>query len=239
MSSKEIISPKINIKSEVPIAINSKINNAEIPFAIEKKDEIEKKEIKYGETSYRWFFLISYCLSGFVNQMQWVAYSAILTAFSINYEKPLWKINMFSLIFMIVYPIVCIPEAWMLDKFSIRISLILAAACNIIGSGLKLLVNKDKSLASCYIGQTISCLFQPVLLNSPGKIAANWFREELLWLLLTSITSVSFLVLFCSCSLPVCSTSCLSSFSSNKHTKIIDIPKRDNKITFDSHFLSL
>ena len=179
MSSKEIISPKINIKSEVPIAINSKINNAEIPFAIEKKDEIEKKEIKYGETSYRWFFLISYCLSGFVNQMQWVAYSAILTAFSINYEKPLWKINMFSLTFMIVYPIVCIPEAWMLDKFSIRISLILAAACNIIGSGLKLLVNKDKSLASCYIGQTISCLFQPVLLNSPGKIAANWFREDI------------------------------------------------------------
>jgi MFS family permease len=179
MSSKEIISPKNNIKSEVPIAINSKINNAEIPFAIEKKDEIEKKEIKYGETSYRWFFLISYCLSGFVNQMQWVAYSAILTAFSTNYEKPLWKINMFSLIYMIVYPIVCIPEAWMLDKFSIRISLILAAACNILGSGLKLLVNKDKSLASCYIGQTISCLFQPILLNSPGKIAANWFKEDI------------------------------------------------------------
>ena len=73
----------------------------------------------------------------------------------------------------------CIPEAWMLDKFSIRISLILVAACNIIGAGLKLLVNKDKSLASSYVGQIIACIFQPVLLNSPGKIAANWFREDI------------------------------------------------------------
>ena len=181
MSNKEKNPPAINLKGEVPMAINSEIKNVNSSSAIKKKDEINinKQDIKYGETSYRWFFLISYCLSGFVNQMQWVAYSAILTAFSNNYEKPLWKINMFSLIFMIVYPIVCIPEAWMLDKFSIRISLILAAACNILGSGLKLLVNKDKSLASCYIGQTISCLFQPVLLNSPGKIAANWFREDI------------------------------------------------------------
>ena len=80
---------------------------------------------------------------------------------------------------MIVYPITCIPCAWMLDKFSIRVSLILVAGCNIVGSALKLLVNKDKSLASSYIGQIIACLFQPVLLNSPGKIAANWFREDI------------------------------------------------------------
>ena len=80
------------------------------------------KEIKYGEIPYRWFFLVSYCLLNFVNQMQWVCFSAILTDFSKNYNKPQWKINMFSLIYMIVYPIVCIPQAWMLDKFSIKIS---------------------------------------------------------------------------------------------------------------------
>ena len=138
-----------------------------------------KKEIKYAESPYRWFFLVAYCLSGFVNQVQWVCFSAILTDFSENYNKPSWKVNMFSLIFMIVYPIACIPEAWMLDSFSIRISLIIVAVCNIIGAGLKLLVNKDSTLAGCYVGQTIACLFQPVLLNSPGKIAANWFREDI------------------------------------------------------------
>ena len=86
---------------------------------------------------------------------------------------------MFSLIYMITNLILSLPEAWMLDKFSIRFTLIFAAACNIIGSGLKLLVNKDNSLVCCYIGQILASLFQPSLLNSPGKIAANWFREDI------------------------------------------------------------
>ena len=148
-------------------------------------EDVNLEEERYRETPYRWFFLVSYCLSVFVNQMQWVAYSAILTEFSIHYEKEQWQVNMFSLIYMIIYPIACIPEAWMLDKFSIRISLILAAAFNIIGAGLKLLVNKDESLASCYIGQFIAGIFQPVLLNSPGKVAANWFREDIRTLICT------------------------------------------------------
>ena len=151
------------------------------PTEDQKNEEIANNaiNIKYGEIPYRWFFLVSYCLINFVNQLQWVCFSAILTDFSNHYNKPQWQINMFSLIYMITYPILCIPEAWMLDKFSIRISLKLAAACNIIGAGLKLLINKDKSLASCYIGQLFSALFQPVLLNSPGKISANWFREDI------------------------------------------------------------
>lgn len=138
-----------------------------------------KKDIKFGETPYRWFFLISYCLNAFVNQVQWVCFSAIATDFSDKYEKPLWKVNMFSLIYMIIYPIASIPEAWLLDKHSIRICLMIVAGGNIIGSGLKLLVNKDSSLAACYIGQIMPALFQPALLNSPGKLAANWFREDI------------------------------------------------------------
>ena len=175
-----------NLKLEEPVTETQKSNN---PIEAQKtKDEeiiATQKELKYGETPYRWFFLVCYCLSGFVNQIQWVAYSAILTDFSEHYEKPQWKVNMFSLIYMIVYPITCIPEAWMQDKYSIRVSLILVAVCNIVGAGLKLLVNKDESLASCYVGQVIACIFQPVLLNSPGKIAANWFREDIRTLICT------------------------------------------------------
>ena len=165
--------------TEKPVgAIQRDLNQTELQN-IQEEISSTKKEGKYGETPYRWFFLVAYCLSVFVNQMQWVAYSAILTEFAIHYEKPEWKINMFALIFMIVFPVLCIPEAWLIDKYSIRLALILAAAGNIVGSGLKMLVNKDKSLASSYVGQTIACIFQPVLLNSPGKIAANWFREDI------------------------------------------------------------
>jgi hypothetical protein len=44
---------------------------------------------------------------------------------------------------------------------------------------IKTFINKDESLTSCYVGQFIAGLFQPALLNSPGKIAHNWFREDI------------------------------------------------------------
>ena len=71
---------------------NSRNLNYEEPHTETQKDMIQetenknnvqiittKKEEKYGETPYRWFFLVSYCLMCFVNQIQWVCFSAILT----------------------------------------------------------------------------------------------------------------------------------------------------------------
>ena len=162
------------IRTEKPLEVDD--NN-------DKQNELENvekgKEIIYKETPYRWFFLVAYCLSVISNQMQWVCFSSIATDFAKNYDKPLWKVNMFTLIYMILYPCGCFPEAWIIDDYSIRLGLMLAAGGNIIGAGLKLLVNKDKSLACCYIGQVFASLFQPALLNSPGKIAADWFREDI------------------------------------------------------------
>ena len=142
---------------------------------VNKKEETEK----YGETPYRWFVMVAYCLCVFANGFQWVTFSAISTQFSVNYGTPLWKINMFSLMYMIIYPFVCIPQGWLIDSYSTRLGIIIASATTLAGSALKLLVNKDTTLAACFVGQFLSGLFQPALLNSPGKIAANWFREDI------------------------------------------------------------
>ena len=147
----------------------------ESEVAVNKKEETEK----YGETPYRWYVMIAYCLCVFANGFQWVTFSAISTQFNENYGTPLWKINMFSLMYMIIYPFVCIPEGWLIDSYSTRLGIIIASATTLAGSALKLLVNKDTTLAACFVGQFLSGLFQPALLNSPGKIAANWFREDI------------------------------------------------------------
>ena len=135
--------------------------------------------IKYKETPYRWYVMIAYCLTVFANGFQWVTFSAIATDFSNNYDVPSWKVNMFSLMYMIIYPFVCIPEGWLIDNYSTRLGIILASATTLIGAGLKMFINKDSSLACCFVGKFFSGLFQPALLNSPGKIAANWFREDI------------------------------------------------------------
>ena len=135
--------------------------------------------LRYGETPYRWYVMIAYCLCVFANGFQWVTFSAIAVEFSKNYKEPSWRVNMFSLMYMIIYPFVCIPQGWLIDNYSTRLGIIIASACTMVGSGLKLLVNKDTTLAGCFVGQFLSGLFQPALLNSPGKIAANWFREDI------------------------------------------------------------
>ena len=121
--------------------------------------------------------MISYCLCSFANGFQWVTFSAIASKFSYHYGLESWKVNMFSLIYMIVYPFVCLPEGHLVDNYSTRLGLILAAFSTILGGGLKLLINQ--SIIWCYLGQFMASIFQPALLNSPGKISANWFREDI------------------------------------------------------------
>ena len=137
----------------------------------------------YGETSYRWFVMISYCLCTFANGFQWVTFSAIASKFGYHYDLESWKVNMFSLIYMILYPFVCLPEGHLVDNYSTRLGIIIASICTVLASGFKLLVNY--SIIWCYLGQFMASIFQPALVNSPGKISANWFREDIRTLICT------------------------------------------------------
>ena len=131
----------------------------------------------YGETPYRWFVMIAYCLCTFANGFQWVTFSAIASKFGYHYDLESWKVNMFSLIYMILYPFVCLPEGHLVDNYSTRLGIIIASFCTILASGLKLLINQN--IIWCYVGQFMAAVFQPALLNSPGKISANWFRDDI------------------------------------------------------------
>ena len=122
---------------------------SEEALTIEKDKE---NNSKFGETPYRWYVMIAYCLCVFANGFQWVTFSAIAVDFSTHYNEPSWRVNMFSLMYMIIYPFVCIPQGWLIDSYSTRLGIIIASACTLTGSALKLLVNKDTSLAACFVG---------------------------------------------------------------------------------------
>ena len=146
---------KLDTKGQVK---SSSSNEVEGGLTTEKNivdsNQVEVKQtpspIKYQETPYRWFVMIAYCLTVFANGFQWVTFSAIATDFSNNYDVPSWKVNMFSLMYMIIYPFVCIPEGWLIDNYSTRLGIILASATTLLGAGLKMFINKDSSLACCF-----------------------------------------------------------------------------------------
>jgi predicted MFS family arabinose efflux permease len=76
---------------------------------------------------------------------------------------------------MILYPIVCIPEAYIVDNISSYLGLSLSSFTTLLGSFLKAFPNK---IFLAYIGQILCSVFQPVILNSPAKISAVWFKDE-------------------------------------------------------------
>ena len=111
---------KLDTKGQVK---SSSSNEVEGGLTTEKNivdsNQVTPSPIKYQETPYRWFVMIAYCLTVFANGFQWVTFSAIATDFSNNYDVPSWKVNMFSLMYMIIYPFVCIPEGWLIDCWTV------------------------------------------------------------------------------------------------------------------------
>ena len=141
----------------------------------ENKEKDEKEEVIYKETPFRLCVVTAYCLLSFANAVGWVTYSSTADKYKDAYNLTSNQVNMFGLIYMILYPIVCIPEAYIVDNISSYLGLSLSSFTTLLGSFLKAFPNK---IFLAYIGQILCSVFQPVILNSPAKISAVWFKDE-------------------------------------------------------------
>ena len=87
-----------------------------------------------------------------------------------------FEVNMVSLAYMIVYPLVNFPANLIIDDYGLRLGMIIGTSCTIIGLLLRILINQ--SFAWVIVGAFMGGIGQPFILNSPAKIAASWFSPE-------------------------------------------------------------
>ena len=171
---------------------DGRINPASIRYTKSNKEEEfneeRQSEKNIGLTPYRFIIVIIYFFLNFINGMHWVTFASIAAKFGKFYHLNHYLVDLFSLLFMILYPIGCIPEAYIIDNISMQAGLTISAILLIIGSLLKIFINT--SIIFAYIGQFFTAVFQPAILNSPGKIASTWFDEKSRTLV-TSICCVS------------------------------------------------
>ena len=120
--------------------------------------------------------------------MHWVTFASCAAKFGKFYNLNDLEVDILSLVFMALYLFTSYPCSWIIDKKSMRWGLNISAILLIIGALLKIFINT--SIAFAYIGQIITAVFQPAILNSPAKLAATWFNEK--WrVLITSICCLS------------------------------------------------
>ncbi|XP_052770532.1 solute carrier family 49 member A3-like [Mya arenaria] len=143
-------------------------------------DEDDSEFRVYGR---RWFILAVVFLLNLTNGMIWITFSPIADT-----AVPYYKITPFQLnILVLVFAIASVPfgfaASWLLDTLGLKMSLILAAWLNGLGSFLRNVstfesVPVDYRFTVCLIGQILAACAQPFIMFSPTKLAALWFAGD-------------------------------------------------------------
>ena len=174
-NSQELLGDNDNNDIISPVRINaSRVTQDNINDLNKVSNTSDDNQIKLY--FYRYVIVFLYCLLNFINGVHWVTFASCASKFGKFYHLNNFLVDLFSLIFMILYPICCIPESYLMDNCSIKWGLSTSAILLIIGALLKYFINT--SIAFAYIGQFLTAIFQPAILNSPGKIASTWFNES-------------------------------------------------------------
>lgn len=123
--------------------------------------------------SYRWVVLFVFSLISAIIQVQWLTFAPIARQAALFYGVSAFKIDLLSMIFLIIFLVVCIPAAYIIDTYGIR-----------IGIGMGALLTGVFALTKGYfarnyevivISQIGLAVAQPFILNAATKVAGQWF----------------------------------------------------------------
>ncbi|KAL3998305.1 Major Facilitator Superfamily protein [Acanthocheilonema viteae] len=126
----------------------------------------------------RYYILLLFSILSASNAMQWIEYSVIAHIIVEFYSVSYVAVNWTSMIYMLTYIIFVLPASWVLDKYGLRISLILGSAGNCIGAWIKMFSARPDAFWITFLGQTIVGFSQMFILGVPSRLAAVWFGPE-------------------------------------------------------------
>jgi MFS family permease len=126
--------------------------------------------LTYG---YRWVVLGTFMFFTLITQVFWICYAPVTSAAAQFYGVSELQIGFLAMSFMYVYIPLAIPASWAIDTYGFKKTVgaaaIIFAACGLLRgfAGQNFTV-----VLIATIGMAIA---QPLVLNSPTKIAAKWF----------------------------------------------------------------
>ncbi|CAD5213028.1 unnamed protein product [Bursaphelenchus okinawaensis] len=126
----------------------------------------------------RFLILGLFVLLSASNALQWIEYSIITEIVAHYWQVPYDWIDWTSMIYMLMYAILIFPGTWFLDRFGLRVSILIAAAGNGLGSWLKVLSVAPNGFWLTFLAQTIAGASQTFILGIPSHLAATWFGSN-------------------------------------------------------------
>ncbi len=123
--------------------------------------------------AYRWIVLSAFVLVASMTQILWISFAPITSAAAKYYGTTDMNIGLLSMVFMVVYVLIVLPSAWVIDtwgfKAAVGIGAVLSAAFaltrGIFASSFPLVLASQIGIAAG----------QPFVIGAITKVAARWF----------------------------------------------------------------
>jgi FLVCR family MFS transporter 7 len=117
--------------------------------------------------------LSAYAVITAVIEIQWLTFAPIAREARSIYQVSALGIDLLSMIFMLVYLVVCIPASYVIDTWGIRRGIGVGAVLTGLFGMLKGLFPNDYTLVvTAQVGLAVA---QPFILNAATKVAGQWF----------------------------------------------------------------
>jgi len=135
---------------------------------------MEDKEITtYG---YRWVVLTGFMLVAAMNQALWITFAPITTDAMKFYAASDITIGLLSIVFMVVYIVLVLPAAWLIDTWGLRGAVSLGAALTAVFGVTRGLFADN--FVMVFISQVGVAVGQPLILGAITKLAGRWFPRD-------------------------------------------------------------
>jgi cyanate permease len=125
---------------------------------------------------YRWIVLLVFMLIAGMTQVLWITFAPITGEAAQYYGVSDLMIGLLSLVFMVVYVVVVLPSAWIIDTWGFRWAVGIGAAITAVCAVTRGIFGG--SFTAVLISQTGISLGQPLVIGATTKLAARWFAEE-------------------------------------------------------------
>jgi len=126
--------------------------------------------------SYRWIVLAAFAIMGVMNQVLWITFAPITSAAAAFYHTSDLMIGLLSMAFMVVFIIIFLPSAYVIDTRGFRAAVGTGAVLTAVFGLTRGLFASNYTLV--LISQIGIAAGQPFIIGAITKVAARWFPVE-------------------------------------------------------------
>eukprot|EP00351_Strombidinopsis_sp_SopsisLIS2011_P005878 CAMPEP_0116874132 /NCGR_PEP_ID=MMETSP0463-20121206/5561_1 /TAXON_ID=181622 /ORGANISM="Strombidinopsis sp, Strain SopsisLIS2011" /LENGTH=146 /DNA_ID=CAMNT_0004517405 /DNA_START=191 /DNA_END=631 /DNA_ORIENTATION=+ len=108
--------------------------------------------------------------------MAWISLQSVAPVVANAYGISNTEETTISLVYMAMFIVANFPSNYALDVWGLRLGVIVGVTLTAIGLCIKALINK--SFVWVIVGQVLSAIGQPFIINAAPKLAAQWYGQD-------------------------------------------------------------